>query len=211
MTATELKHLSEPDPEAHSLVRSGRGVFRSPDFLRTEKKLTGAEKGVATHTLLQYIDYAKAESADGIREEIERLVLSKHLSPRQAEAVETDAIEKLFSSELGRRILNADRIVREFKFSMLCPAESFFAGGEGESVLLQGVIDCCIEENGELTVIDYKTDRVSGEALSERAESYESQVRAYAMAVRRMTGKPVKECVLYFLHTGQAVRVAPQS
>lgn len=211
ITATELKQAFEPDPEAQSLVKLSKKTFRTPDFMREEKRLTGAEKGVATHTLLQYIDYSKAVSIEGIEAETKRLISSKHLSERQAQAVDKEAVYKLFSSELGRRIMNADKLMREFKFSLLCPAESFFLGGAGESVLLQGVIDCCIEENGELTVIDYKTDRVSGAAMSERAESYESQVKAYAMAINRMTGKPVKECVLYFLHTGQAVRVKPES
>ena len=103
--------------------------------------------------------------------------------------------------------MNADRLMREFKFSILCPAEDFFDGGEGESVLLQGVIDCCIEENGELTIIDYKTDRVRGEALYERAKSYAGQLRAYAIAIGKMTGKPVTGCALYFLDAGQTVFV----
>lgn len=50
--------------------------------------------------------------------------------------------------------MSADARKREFKFSLLCPAEKFFPGGEGESVLMQGVIDCMIEEAGELTIID---------------------------------------------------------
>ena len=114
---------------------------------------------------------------------------------------------RLFASDIGKRIMNADRLMREFKFSILCPAEDFFDGGEGESVLLQGVIDCCIEENGGLTVIDYKTDRVRGDALTQRAKTYAGQLRAYAIAVGKMTGKPVNGCVLYFLEAGQAVFV----
>ena len=74
-------------------------------------------------------------------------------------------------------------------------------------MLLQGVIDCCIEENGELTIIDYKTDRVRGQELNERAKSYAGQLRAYAIAIGKMTGKPVTGCALYFLDAGQTVFV----
>ena len=74
-------------------------------------------------------------------------------------------------------------------------------------MLLQGVIDCMITERGEVTVIDYKTDRVRGEALWERARSYEKQLGAYAYAVERMTGLPVRECVLYFLHAGVEIKL----
>ena len=207
VTATELKSYDEPDPECVSLAPSVQRSFRSPDFLREDKPLTATEKGTATHMVLQFIDYNKAGTLDGIRSEIARLTASRHISERQAQAVNAEAIRRLFASGLGQRIMNADRLMREFKFSILCPAEDFFDGGEGESVLLQGVIDCCIEENGELTIIDYKTDRVRGQELNERAKSYAGQLRAYAIAIGKMTGKPVTGCALYFLDAGQTVFV----
>lgn len=207
VTATELKSFDEPDKEAENIAPKKQPSFRTIDLKRTEKKLTGAERGTATHVLLQFIDYAKAKDEDGIREEIARLEAGKFISARQAEAVSVNAVYKLFNSPLGERISRADKVLREFKFSLLCPAEDFFREGKGEEVLLQGVIDCCIEENGELTIIDYKTDRVRGEALSERAEVYAGQVRAYAIAAKRIIGKPVKECVLYFLDAGQEVTI----
>ena len=77
----------------------------------------------------------------------------------------------------------------------------------GEEVLLQGVVDCCIEEDGELVIIDYKTDRVSGATLEQRAEFYAAQLQAYARAMERITGKRVRECVLYFLAAGKALSV----
>ena len=204
---TACVDLRYADGEALSLAPKSRRSFRSPDFLRDKKPLSGTEKGTATHMLLQFIDYAKAQSEEGVREELARLVGSKHLSQSQAEAVDVPSVLRLFGSELGRRIMAADKMSREFRFSLLCPAESFFEGGEGEKVLLQGVVDCIIEEKGELTVIDYKTDRVSGQALAERAKAYAGQLRAYAIAVGRITSKPVRECALYFLNSGQTVFV----
>ena len=182
-------------------------IFRTPRLGEHEPPLTPAERGIATHTLLQYIDYSRAADRDGILSEIARLRSMGQLSPRQAEAVEPEKVLRLFSSPTGIRIRNADRVSRELRFSLLSPAEEYFDGGEGESVLLQGVIDCCIEEDGELTVIDYKTDRVRGDAVYERAELYRSQLSAYASAMERMTGKPVRECVLYFLDCGKAIKL----
>lgn len=205
LTATELKSFGSPDEEAEPITPKKQPSFRKPDLKRAEKKMTGAEKGTATHVVLQYIDYARANNEDGIKSEIARLEAERFISSRQAEAVSVEAIYKLFNSPLGERISNAEKVRREFKFSLLCPAENFFRGGDGEEVLLQGVIDCCIEENGELTIIDYKTDRVKGEALKERAEVYAGQVRAYAIAANRIIGKPVIECVLYFLEAGEEV------
>ena len=206
VTATELKRFEEPDPEAAQLSPAAAPSFRKPE-LGAEKTLTPAQRGTATHVLLQYIDYEKTGSEEEIRAELERLRKAEFLSEAQAQAVDVTCVRKLFASPLGRRILSADKRRREFKFSLLCPAEKFFPDGEGESVLLQGVIDCMITERGEITVIDYKTDRVRGEALRERARSYEKQLGAYAYAVERMTGLPVRECVLYFLHAGMEIKL----
>ena len=67
-----------------------------------------------------------------------------------------------------------------------------------DEILLQGVVDCCIEEHGELTVIDYKTDYVNQKTLHARAALYTPQLRAYASAMERITGKPVRQGILAY-------------
>ena len=205
VTATELKHLEPGDGEAASIAPESHSRFRTPR-LGDDRPLTPTQRGSAAHTFLQHVDYAKTGSETALREELSRLTEQKFLTARQAESVDLGCILRLFASPIGRRILNAGRLWREFKFSLLCPAEKFFPGGEGESVLLQGVIDCMIEESGEITIIDYKTDRVHGDETLERARSYAKQLEAYAYAAQRMTGRPVRECVLYFLYSGEIVR-----
>ncbi len=204
ITATELKRLGEPDPEAQELIPQVHYNFRRPE-LGAERRLSPTQRGTATHMLLQFMDYSRSGSVEEIRGELDRLAAAGFLSRAQADAVDVDCVYGLFSSELGMRILTADSLRREFRFSLLCPAERFFGTGEGERVLLQGVMDCVIEENGELTIIDYKTDRVRADALRERARGYEKQLAAYAYAARKMTGKPVRECILYFLYAGETV------
>ena len=205
VTATELKGLAEPDEEAAPLVPKRYKPFRNPDFMKNDKPLSGTEKGTATHLLLQYIDYEKTSSTEEIGNELARLKERKFLNERQAQAVDTKSVYELFASPLGKRILNAKKINREFKFSILCPADKFFGGDCADSVLLQGVIDCFIEEPDGLVIIDYKTDNVKGEAAYERAEVYWPQLRAYAYAIEKITGKKVKECALYFLNAGKCV------
>ncbi len=207
LTATELKGREEPDAEAEPLTKERPGgVFRLPDFTRKNRPLTGAQRGTATHLVLQYMDFAAGDSLEGVRAEIERLQRKEVLSAREAEAVDAEAIVKLFRSPLGQRMRKAAQIEREFRFSLLCDAGSWFEGAAGEEILLQGVVDCCIEADGALTVIDYKTDRVRGEdGLRARAVYYEGQLRAYAGALRRIFGKEVREGALYFLSVGKTI------
>ncbi len=71
--------------------------------------------------------------------------------------------------------------------------------------MFQGVIDCCIEEEGALTVIDFKTDSVNETTVSERADFYTPQITSYAWAMERMTKKTVGGRALYFFALDRAV------
>ena len=210
VTATELKGRAAPDEDARDLSPKPRRPFRLPDFARGQKPLTGAEKGTATHLVLQTMDFAAACSEEAVRGEIERLREAGFLSPRECDAVDAEAIRALFASPLGERMLAAPTLRREFKFSLLCDAGDFFpeAAGAGEQVLLQGVVDAFWEEDGQLVILDYKTDRVkSRREAEERARVYAGQLRAYAGALTRICRKSVRECLLYFLNAGETVRV----
>ena len=181
-----------------------------PDFTREQKPLSGAERGTATHLVLQYMDFSKGANPELAAGEIERLRRERYLSDREAAAVDAQAICALFASPLGQRMLHAEEIRREFKFSLLIDASEVFGGERGEELLLQGVVDCYLEEDGQITVIDYKTDQLRGRAACEqRAEFYAGQLRAYARALTRICKKPVRECVLYFLSAGEAVSLSP--
>ena len=211
LTATGLKGRfldREAAEEAESLAeKTKKPVFDRPRFVSGETPLTGAEKGVALHLVMQYIDYKSCVSLEGVNAEIERLAKMRIITEKQARAVDSAKIVSFFASPLGKCALCAEKLLREFKFSIMIPAADYFPEGGDEEILLQGVVDCCIEENGKLTVIDYKTDYVTKENERERAESYRPQLEAYAKALGRITGKPVEKRVLYFFRTGSAVEV----
>ena len=194
LTATEAKSLEpKADPEAAELVKSPKR-FRRPDFGKKDRPLSGAERGIAAHLVMQHIDLACTDSAEAIAADIDRLCRQGFLEPRQAEAVAPGDILAFFRSDIGQRVKKAEKIWREFRFSLLCPAGTWFAGApEGEEILLQGVIDLCIQEEGRLTVIDFKTD------AQVAPEIYAGQLRSYAMAMERITGLPVAGAELWYL------------
>ena len=203
LTATGVAKLGEtPDPEAVSLEPASARRFRAPEPGKKPGPLTGAERGIAEHLVMQHIDFARTGSLEEIEAEISRLREAGFLDERQAAAVPPEDILRFFRSEIGRRVLSADRVVREFRFSLLCPARTWHPGApEDEEVLLQGVVDCCIEEDGALTVIDFKTDsRVE-------PERYAGQLAAYAVAMERIFRKPVRGAVLWYLRRKQAAEL----
>jgi ATP-dependent helicase/nuclease subunit A len=95
-------------------------------------------------------------------------------------------------------MLESKGVRREFRFSLLSPAERYFPGGGSDEIMLQGVVDCFFEEGGALTIVDFKTDRVTRDTLYEKASYYAPQLLAYSEALERITGKPVTSRIVYF-------------
>ena len=208
LTASALEGTEEEDREAYSLApRGGKHRARAVELGREAAPLTGTEKGIAAHTVMQFMDFSRGGSAESVKEEIARLCAEGHLTAAQAAAVDADTICAFFRSPIGRRVLHADETWRELRFSLLAAAEDYFPVPSGEQVLLQGVADCCIREGDALTVVDYKTDRVTKDTLAEKAKLYAPQLRVYAAALERVLGLPVREGVLYFLRSGDAVNI----
>ncbi len=182
--------------------------LRLPAFMAETRGLTAAEKGTALHLAMQYALPENCRDAAGAAAEVERLTKMRFLRPEQAAAVDPRKLSDWYASPLGRRVLAARGVHREFKFSLLAPASLLDPAGTGQ-ILLQGVVDCWLEEEEGLTLIDYKTDRVSRQDQEVRAAEYAPQLRAYAWALERITGKPVNAAYVYFFATGTAVRLSP--
>ena len=203
LTATELKQAADsPDPEARPLLSPGRRSFRRPVLRREARPLSPTERGTAAHLALQYLDFAKTGSREALAGELARLETLGLLTPAQAAAVDTGQLLGFFQGPLGRRILSAERVWRELRFSLLCEAGRWYPEAAGEEILLQGVVDCCFLEDGGLTILDYKTDAVTAGNWQTKAEHYRIQLETYALAMTRVLGHPVKQGILYFLQGG---------
>ena len=84
------------------------------------------------------------------------------------------------------------------------------ANGDGGETLVEGFTDLLYETaDGELVVVDYKTDAVQeGEAVDAALSRYQLQGAAYAMALEASLGKPVSACRFLFLHADEERDVA---
>jgi ATP-dependent helicase/nuclease subunit A len=206
-TATQRKGR-EKDAEAAENTQEPKVIHRSwrrPAF--AEAEAGGAEFGNAMHACLQFIRYDACDSAEGVLREVERLVKAGLLTEEQGQLVDHRQIAAFFSSDLGKKLRCGGEVLREFKFSILDDGENYGAGLSGEKILLQGVVDCALLEEDGITVVDFKTDKVTEATLPEKVEHYRPQVLAYASALERIYGKPVKQMLLYFFQLGQFVQV----
>ena len=207
LTATQLKGRALDEEAAEEAPRPARSLsFGRPRFAAEEMGLTAAQRGTALHQVLQYIDFERSETVEGVRAEISRLVEGQYITPQQGEVVDPAPIAAFFRSDLGQELLSSVSLRREFKFSILEPASRYYPqAGEGEQVLFQGVVDCYYETLEGITVVDFKTDRVTKRTVAERAEHYRPQLEAYSRALAEITGKQVIRRVLWFFALNQSV------
>ena len=206
-TATQLKGRDK-DHEAAENAPAQRGFsanWRKASFVKGP--LQGKDYGNAIHTVMQYIRYDACDSIQMVQQEVARLQQSDCISPQQAQAVNCRQIAAFFATELGMKLRSSQNVLREFKFSVLEDAQKYYPGVADEKILLQGVVDCALIEEDGITVIDFKTDRVSEETLPVAVERYRPQVQAYAGALERIYEKKIKEKYLYFFSIGQFVKM----
>ena len=208
LTATQLKGraIDEEISENTTLPPRLRNLCK-PKFLAGKTALTGAERGTALHLVMQDLDFFCEPNEQSVRAQIEAMRAQRKLTEEQAKAADVHAIVRFLRSDLAARIRKSKQVEREYRFSLLRPVRDFSSLDADDSVLLQGVVDCFFEEDGELVVVDFKTDHVSCAQLDERAEHYRPQLEAYSMALTRVMGKKVKEKVLYFFSAGEEVRL----
>jgi ATP-dependent helicase/nuclease subunit A len=218
-SVTELKRQKEWFAEDGNIQLSRRfqsPIADRPRFLQTTK-MTAAERGTAAHLVMQHISLKGPLSMQEIQNHVGRMVETELLTEEQAEEIDIHSISMFFESELGQRIFQSGQVKRETPFSLAIPASEVFAdwlAPEDETVLVQGVIDCVLEDEDGLVLIDYKTDAVSGrfengfeEARPILIERYQLQLDIYAKAIERIWNRPVKEKYLYFFDGGYLIRL----
>lgn len=177
---------------------------RKPQALQSEEDvLTGAQWGTLMHEAMQWLPLAKYTQAS-LTKELDALVTKGTFTEEERNLLSDTSLYKFFSSDLGKRLINAKCIERELPFSMLFEGKRVYDTLEdGENLFLQGIIDTAFEEDGEWILVDYKTDRVkSGEGLIKR---YKIQMDLYKEALQRLTGMPVKACYIYSFRLHDAI------
>ena len=183
-----------------------------PDFMKDkevdethEVSNVGAFRGTAYHRALELIDFAgRPDERDEawLRSQLNAMTSAGRLSGEQRQSIRIRDIADMVFSNLGLRMAEADRrheLYREAQFVMGVPVSALYPEVDSEeTVLIQGIIDAYFEENGELILLDYKTDHVSkqdgADILKKR---YKRQLDDYQQALEQMLQKKVRQKLIY--------------
>lgn len=211
LTVTELKRRFNEDlNDENSTQVFTPGIVKKPGFLQEEKVLTGAEKGTIMHLIMQHLDLSRVSSEEEIKEQIEKMILDDMLTEKQAKSARIDRLLGFFKSDLGQRMLKSTCIKREVPFFMELKSTEIYQNlpkdiYSGETILLQGIIDCCFEEKEGIILVDYKTDYVNNDNNSSIKEKYRTQLDYYTRALERMTDKKVCGKYIYLFFNGEVL------
>lgn len=199
ISVTEMKRIVNNELDSAHAGLYNEELIHIPQFLEEEKELSASQRGCAVHFIMQNLRLDEALDEEGIKRQIKRMLEDKVITDKQAAAADPKMPAAFFGSNLGKRMLKSGSAVREAPFEILIDASEInVAQCSGESVLLQGIIDCYFYENDEIVLIDYKTDYVRTKADIEKiSERYRLQLELYARALEKITGRHVKEKKLY--------------
>ena len=191
-----------------------------PSFITGTSENESALRGIATHLVLQFADLENLNKS-GTEKELARLLEKEFISKKDLSRVRKNEIELFRKSELFFEMMRARRLYREMRFNVYLPANMFTEDEEKKNaykdkkILLQGVIDCIIEDkSGELHLVDYKTDRLTREELSDISlaekklrEKHTLQLSYYAESVKEIFGKYPKTVRVYSLPLGKTISI----
>ena len=210
------EQLKQPDALTQPQKRPGPEVRAVPDSGRIQPGTPsrGALRGTAYHAALEHISFHDIKSLEETEAALETLVEQGYLNQETRGFIRAGDIWAFLESPLGRRMAQAQaegRIHKEQQFIIGIPARDMGRGDSDELVLIQGIIDAYLEEPDGLVLIDYKTDHVPKENREQGAAMlaarYRVQLDYYERALTQLTGKKVKERVIYSLALQQGIEV----
>ncbi|PGV46023.1 helicase-exonuclease AddAB subunit AddA [Bacillus sp. AFS037270] len=217
-SVSEIKRVRELTDEYSSTELVGRfrkSILKRPKFMQ-EKQLSPAERGTAMHMVMQHVDLTKEVNQKTIVDQLNWMVTNELLTPEQSEVIDDKLIAQFFTSPLGQRFYKAKTVHREVPFTVSLPASEVYPDwNEGDdSVFVQGIIDCILEDEDGLVLIDYKsdgiTDRYKGgfqQAKVILEDRYKLQINLYTKAIEQIWKRNVVERYLFFFDGAHILKV----
>lgn len=210
-TVSELKKAameSKGEEPAKELFPTEEIQPYIPAFMREKESVSGTTRGSAMHRIMELLDFTQSGwDALKITKMMEVFCAEGRLSEEYKEAIRVQKVAYFMNTPLAKRMqkaAKAGKLFREqpFVYGISADRLSFPAD---ETVLIQGIVDVFFEEEDGLVLLDYKTDVIK--KPEELIQRYKTQLDYYEEALESLTGKKVKERILYSFYLGCEVAV----
>ncbi len=213
----EIREMLGEDEDGAELYPEQIPVPYVPKFVKKPDLAVGALRGTAVHRFMECLDFGTVPEFSGWRQAerfflgfADKLLESGRMEESEIQMVNFYQIYRFTMSPVFGKMREGARrglLVKEQPFVMSVSADRIKEGADpGEAVLVQGIIDAYWEEDGRITILDYKTDRV--DAADELLHRYAIQLRYYAEALkRRFSDKSVEAALIYSFALDEVIQV----
>ncbi len=206
ISVSRLKQGLLDDGETENVI-----PLASPSFISPDTQNEGALTGTAMHTFMQFCSF-DIESVEDAKKEAKRLLEEGFITEDHLKRLDFEKLSHLFKSDVFSLIKKSPKVEREKRYTVLVKAKDLLKDesiSERHSVLIQGVVDCYFENpDASVTLIDFKTDRVSEQTGEEvLINRHREQLVLYAEALEKILKKPIKKIYIYSFSLSRWIEV----
>ena len=173
-------------------------------------EMAGTDRGTLYHKVLELLKLSKVNSYDDLVRELNGMARDRKITADDIGKLNIRNILQYAQSDIAKRIIIAEaagKLYKEKQFVIGLKASEVYPDQDDshELILVQGIIDVFFEEDGELVLLDYKSDIVKEE--SQLIDRYKVQLIYYKKALEQILDKKVKEMIIYSLYLGKEIKV----
>lgn len=199
-SSVDIPSVVTPSSLSHSYSKV---VYLESFDFEDKDILTASQRGTAMHMFMEHANLISALTSPQL--EIERLVKNGYLSEKQGTSIKPQYVTDCLNTKIMQRFINSPKKYKEVKFEVMVNASITGYVECNEEHLLRGAVDCAFEENGELVIIDYKTDHVK--TMQQLKDRYSTQLKLYKIGLSATLNKPVKQCIIYSFYLNDFIEV----
>ena len=189
-------------------LSSYRGTL--PEFLKGKQEAKATDRGTLYHRVLELLPLLQDPTWNSVKAGLDGLVRQGRLKEEEAAQISVRRLLAFYKSPVAARMRAAQSrggLYQEQPFVFALPADEILKKDSREPILIQGIIDVFFEEEDGLVVLDYKTDYVPDHPEETLRQRYGTQLAFYGQALEEITGKPVKEKIMFSLYLGREILV----
>jgi ATP-dependent helicase/nuclease subunit A len=178
-----------------------------PDFLQT-KKISSVEKGIIFHLVMELLDFNKSYTLESLIGDINELQVKGIIADNEKNSLDIEGIFGFLDSKIFKRIKKSQDYEKEKAFNLMIDPSVISEDYRGNNkILVQGIIDLYFTEGDKCILIDYKTDYVDKESITEKLDEYKKQLLLYKMALENIKVLQVPEAYLYFSKIREFIKI----
>lgn len=172
-----------------------------PQFLKeAEPEAVGAARGTIIHKIMEQLPFGKIHTKKDLFDALQQIEKEYPACEKISMKRVYRGAEEFLFSDIGEKVRRMDRegtLRKELPFTVGLPA------GDGDRIVVQGVIDACGEEEDGLWLIDYKTDWISEGEEGLLLDRYKMQMVYYKTALEQILSKKVTHSYIFSFALGR--------